>query len=187
MRLLPLLLPLLLGGCLSFSSSNPPPPSHTTVVVPPGTTVVCPEWLAAALLIISAARLHRRDPRHLFHDLTGEQHVRVDRQAAVAQHQRGPGVAGVERVVGFPRGIEHAAEIGTVGKPHRRTVRLPFPARRQSRMAIRSTPLRGRCSVTTVWSANASVGGARSAVSRIALSLGNSAASISPEPASCAM
>ena len=40
--LLALFLPLLLGGCLSFSSSNPPPPSHTTVVVPPGTTVVCP-------------------------------------------------------------------------------------------------------------------------------------------------
>jgi hypothetical protein len=42
MRLLFLLLPLSLSGCLSFSSSNPPPPSHTTVVVPPGTTVVCP-------------------------------------------------------------------------------------------------------------------------------------------------
>jgi len=31
------LLPLALGGCLSFSSSNPPPPSNTTVVVPPAT------------------------------------------------------------------------------------------------------------------------------------------------------
>jgi hypothetical protein len=39
--LLPFLLPLLLGGCLSFSSSNPPPPSHTTVVVPSGSTAVC--------------------------------------------------------------------------------------------------------------------------------------------------
>jgi hypothetical protein len=34
--LLPLLLPLLLGGCLSFSSSNPNPPANNTVVVPPG-------------------------------------------------------------------------------------------------------------------------------------------------------
>jgi hypothetical protein len=35
-----LLLPLALGGCLSFSSSDPPPPAHnTTVVVPPGSTV----------------------------------------------------------------------------------------------------------------------------------------------------
>lgn len=42
MRLLSLLLPLLLGSCVSFSSSNPPPPSPTTVVVPPGSTVVCP-------------------------------------------------------------------------------------------------------------------------------------------------
>jgi hypothetical protein len=40
-RLLILLLPLALGGCLSFSSSDPPPPSHTTVVVPPGSTAVC--------------------------------------------------------------------------------------------------------------------------------------------------
>jgi hypothetical protein len=37
-----LLFPLLLGGCLSFSSSNPPPPNHTTIVVPPGGTVICP-------------------------------------------------------------------------------------------------------------------------------------------------
>ena len=42
MRLLLLLLPLSLNGCLSFSSSNPPPPSPTTVVLPPGATVVCP-------------------------------------------------------------------------------------------------------------------------------------------------
>jgi hypothetical protein len=42
MRLVALLLPILLGGCVSFSSSNPPPPSHTTVVVPQGSTVVCP-------------------------------------------------------------------------------------------------------------------------------------------------
>jgi hypothetical protein len=47
MRLLPLLLTLVLGGCLSFSSSNPPPPSqNTTIVVPPGTTVVCPNGSA---------------------------------------------------------------------------------------------------------------------------------------------
>lgn len=31
--------PLALGGCLSFSSS--PPPRNTTVVVPPGSTVTC--------------------------------------------------------------------------------------------------------------------------------------------------
>ena len=46
MRLVPLFLPLLLAGCLSFSSSNPPPPAPTTVVVPPGTTVVCPNGSA---------------------------------------------------------------------------------------------------------------------------------------------
>lgn len=34
-----LLLPLLLAGCLTFSSSNPPPPNRTTTVVPPGSTV----------------------------------------------------------------------------------------------------------------------------------------------------
>jgi hypothetical protein len=28
------ILPLALGGCLSFSSSDPRPPDHTTVVVP---------------------------------------------------------------------------------------------------------------------------------------------------------
>jgi len=40
MRLLVLLLPFVLAGCLSFSSSDPPPPAHdTTVVVPPGSTV----------------------------------------------------------------------------------------------------------------------------------------------------
>jgi len=36
-----MLLPLALGGCLSFSSSNPPPPANTTVVVPQGSTAVC--------------------------------------------------------------------------------------------------------------------------------------------------
>jgi hypothetical protein len=30
-----LLLPLVLSGCLSFSSSDPPPPHNTTIVVPP--------------------------------------------------------------------------------------------------------------------------------------------------------
>lgn len=40
LALLVLLLPLALGGCLSFSSSDPSPPAHnTTVVVPPGSTV----------------------------------------------------------------------------------------------------------------------------------------------------
>ena len=33
-----ILLPLVLGGCLSFSSSNPSPPANTTVIVPPGST-----------------------------------------------------------------------------------------------------------------------------------------------------
>jgi hypothetical protein len=33
-----LLMPLLLTGCLSFSSSDPPPPAqHTTIVTPSGT------------------------------------------------------------------------------------------------------------------------------------------------------
>jgi hypothetical protein len=42
LRLMLLVLPLGLGGCLSFSSSNPPPPkNNTTIVVPPGTSVVC--------------------------------------------------------------------------------------------------------------------------------------------------
>jgi hypothetical protein len=35
------LLPLALGGCLSFSSSNPPPPASNTVVVPQGSNAVC--------------------------------------------------------------------------------------------------------------------------------------------------
>jgi hypothetical protein len=35
-----LLLPLALGGCLSFTSS-PPPPRQTIVVPPAGSTVVC--------------------------------------------------------------------------------------------------------------------------------------------------
>jgi len=40
LALLVLLLPLALGGCLSFSSSSPPPPaSNTTVVTPPGSVV----------------------------------------------------------------------------------------------------------------------------------------------------
>lgn len=40
LALIVLLLPLALGGCLSFSSSDPPPPAHnTTIVVPPGSTV----------------------------------------------------------------------------------------------------------------------------------------------------
>jgi hypothetical protein len=43
MRLIPvvvlLLLPFVLGGCVSFSSSSPPPPaSNTTIIAPPGTT-----------------------------------------------------------------------------------------------------------------------------------------------------
>ncbi|HSU04366.1 MAG TPA: hypothetical protein VLI93_02230 [Acetobacteraceae bacterium] len=45
MRLLILLIPLALAGCLSFSSSNPPPPAPNTVVVPPGTNVVCTNGL----------------------------------------------------------------------------------------------------------------------------------------------
>jgi hypothetical protein len=40
--LLALLMPVLFGGCVSFSSSDPPPPRNTTIVVPPGSTVVCP-------------------------------------------------------------------------------------------------------------------------------------------------
>jgi hypothetical protein len=36
--LLVVLIPLSLGGCLSFNSSPPP---RTTVVVPPGSTVTC--------------------------------------------------------------------------------------------------------------------------------------------------
>jgi len=35
-----ILVPLMLGGCLSFHE-NPPPPKNTTVVVPPGSTVTC--------------------------------------------------------------------------------------------------------------------------------------------------
>jgi hypothetical protein len=34
------LIPLGLGGCLSFSDNSPPPP-HTTIVVPPGASVSC--------------------------------------------------------------------------------------------------------------------------------------------------
>ncbi|WP_420994739.1 hypothetical protein ACKI2N_021440 [Cupriavidus sp. 30B13] len=37
-----LLLPLVLAGCVSFSSSDPNPPNKTTVVVPPaGSTTYC--------------------------------------------------------------------------------------------------------------------------------------------------
>lgn len=39
--LIAVLLPLTLGGCLSFSSSPRPPTNNTTIIVPPGTTVVC--------------------------------------------------------------------------------------------------------------------------------------------------
>ena len=35
------LVPLALGGCLSFSSTNPSPPANTTVVVPQGSTTTC--------------------------------------------------------------------------------------------------------------------------------------------------
>jgi hypothetical protein len=36
LALIALLLPLVLAGCLSFSSSDPPPPaSNTTIVTPP--------------------------------------------------------------------------------------------------------------------------------------------------------
>jgi hypothetical protein len=34
------LIPLSLGGCLSFHE-NSPPPRNTTIVVPPGSTVSC--------------------------------------------------------------------------------------------------------------------------------------------------
>jgi hypothetical protein len=37
--LLVALIPLSLGGCLSFSDSTPP--RNTTIVVPPGSTVTC--------------------------------------------------------------------------------------------------------------------------------------------------
>jgi hypothetical protein len=38
--LLDALIPLSLGGCLSFHDDSPPP-RNTTVVVPPGSTVTC--------------------------------------------------------------------------------------------------------------------------------------------------
>jgi hypothetical protein len=38
--ILVVLIPLSLGGCLSFHD-NPPPPKNTTIVVPPGSTVSC--------------------------------------------------------------------------------------------------------------------------------------------------
>ena len=43
---LAVLIPLSLGGCLSFHE-NPPPPRNTTVVVPPGATVTCPNGSTA--------------------------------------------------------------------------------------------------------------------------------------------
>jgi hypothetical protein len=39
LRLIALLLPVTLAGCLSFSSSEPSPPERTTVVVPQSGTV----------------------------------------------------------------------------------------------------------------------------------------------------
>ncbi len=42
MRLLVLLIPLALGGCLSFSSSNPQPAPPPTVVVQPSAPTTCP-------------------------------------------------------------------------------------------------------------------------------------------------
>lgn len=38
--LVALIVPLALGGCLSYSD-NSPPPTHTTVVVPQGSVVTC--------------------------------------------------------------------------------------------------------------------------------------------------
>jgi hypothetical protein len=38
--LIAVVVPLALGGCLSFHE-NPPPPKNTTIVVPPGSTVTC--------------------------------------------------------------------------------------------------------------------------------------------------
>jgi hypothetical protein len=43
--LLVALIPLGLGGCLSYTESSRPPRS-TTIVVPPGSTVTCPNGLA---------------------------------------------------------------------------------------------------------------------------------------------
>lgn len=40
--LIAIMLPLALGGCLSFSSSDPSPPPRTTVVVPAQSTVTTP-------------------------------------------------------------------------------------------------------------------------------------------------
>jgi hypothetical protein len=39
--LLAALIPLGLGGCLSFHGSSSTPPRNTTIVVPPGSTVSC--------------------------------------------------------------------------------------------------------------------------------------------------
>ncbi|HUC17293.1 MAG TPA: hypothetical protein VMA37_06365 [Acetobacteraceae bacterium] len=44
---LALLIPFLLGGCISLSSSNPSPPkANTTIVVPPGSQAVCADGTA---------------------------------------------------------------------------------------------------------------------------------------------
>jgi hypothetical protein len=44
--LLTALIPLFLGGCLSFHE-NPPPPKNTTIVVPPGSTMTCTNGMPA--------------------------------------------------------------------------------------------------------------------------------------------
>ena len=43
--LLVALIPLGLGGCLSYSETSTPP-RGTTIVVPPGSTVICSDGLA---------------------------------------------------------------------------------------------------------------------------------------------
>ncbi|HVY17391.1 MAG TPA: hypothetical protein VHB27_19370 [Rhodopila sp.] len=45
-RILAILVPLALGGCLSLHE-NPPPPRNTTVVVPPGSSVTCTNGTSA--------------------------------------------------------------------------------------------------------------------------------------------
>lgn len=45
MRLLVLLVPLALAGCISLSSDSPRPPASNTIVVPPA-TAVCPNGAA---------------------------------------------------------------------------------------------------------------------------------------------
>ena len=56
MRLLSLLLPLLLGGCLSFSSSNPSTTFEHHCCRAAGYQGGVPHWFAAALLINLPAR-----------------------------------------------------------------------------------------------------------------------------------